>query len=88
MLVLLPFCWRGGGKLAACASISSIEELQELKQRILRRYLADERTWREKQLRARVWQKRQLFLCNCYVDVCRRLDFLQQVGKVKTNDTR
>ena len=67
--------------LAASAAVNDVKKLTALKHEILERYLNDERAWQTKQLSARGWHSRQNFLVNRYLDVCRRLDYLDSQRK-------
>lgn len=67
--------------LAASAAINDVKKLTALKHEILDRYLNDERAWQTKQLSTRGWHSRQTFLVNRYLDVCRRLDYLDSQRK-------
>lgn len=67
--------------LAASAAINDVEKLTALKDEILNRYLTDEQTRQAKQLSARAWHRRRTFLVNRYLDVCRRLDYLNSQRK-------
>lgn len=79
-LLLSPF-WQGnGGSLQAGASISSPEQLMAMKAALLKRYVTEEAAHGRGELSALAWGKRRDFLMNRYIDVARRLDFLQHTG--------
>lgn len=64
--------------LVASAAINDVEKLVALKEEILNRYLNDELACQTKRLSARAWHRRRIFLVNRYLDVCRRLDYLDK----------
>ncbi len=76
-----PFFTGKGGLLQASASINSPEQLRALKAAILQRYMADERAFAQKDLGAHSWERRRSFLANRYIDVARRLDYLEHVQR-------
>ena len=79
-LIVLPFFLGGEAQLVACAAINDHDKLTALREEIIKRYLTDEGAWQAKQISARAWHKRRIFLTNRYVDVCRRLDYLAAVS--------
>lgn len=82
LLVIISPMFRSETKvLAASAAINDIEKLTALKSEILNRYLNDEQAQQANQLSARAWHSRRIFLINRYLDVCRRLDYLDNQRK-------
>lgn len=80
VIVLTPFFYGPGGKLAPGASISDIQQLEKIRQQIIERFVEEEKAFGDGQLAESTWKKRQEFLENRYIDVCRRIDF---IGKVE-----
>ena len=76
-VLLSPFWLGAGGSLQAGASINSPEHLMSMKTALLKRYVAEETAHARGELSALAWSKRSAFLTNRYIDVARRLDFLQ-----------
>lgn len=79
-ILLSPFWLGEGGALQAGASINSPEHLMAMKTALLKRYVAEEAAHAKGDLSALAWSKRRDFLTNRYIDVARRLDFLQHSG--------
>lgn len=76
-VVLGPFWIGQGGLLQASAQINSKDTLAGLKEALLKRYLEDEKAFKDGNLSALAWTKRKAFLTNRYVDATRRLDYLE-----------
>ena len=76
LALLYPFFFTSEKRLVSCYSINDPQELQQMRVQILRQYLRDEQAWQQGHIHAKVWAKRQAFLRNRYLDVCRRHDYL------------
>ncbi|MDE3269874.1 MAG: hypothetical protein OYH77_06285 [Pseudomonadota bacterium] len=80
VLVLLalfyPLFFTRAERLVSCQSINDPQMLRQMREQILQQYLGAERDHQAGRLRARTWKQRQEFLCNRYVDVCRRYDWI------------
>ncbi len=79
-VVLAPFWIGPGGLLQASAQINSKETLTGLKQALVKRYLEDEKAFKEGNLSKLAWNKRKDFLTHRYVDASRRLDYLEHTS--------
>ncbi len=80
-VLMTPFWLGPGGPLQAGMSINSPEQLKALKTALLQRYLTEEAAHARGELSALAWNKRREFLTNRYIDVARRLDFIQHAGE-------
>lgn len=87
-VVLSPFMMGPGGMLAPGSSINSKEQLDALKQAVLKRYLEDEAAFKAGNLSRIAWDKRRNFLVNRYVDAARRRDFLESSASAPTSVTK
>ena len=76
LLLLYPFFFTREKRLVSCYSINDPQVLQQMREQVLRQYLRDEQSWQQGHISAKAWQKRQAFLRNRYLDVCRRYDYL------------
>lgn len=76
--LLWPFIFGPGGHLATAASINSPETLKNMKTQILERYIADEKAFLNKQISETSWKQRQTFLAGRYLDLARRLEFIEK----------
>ena len=81
LVIISPMLSSKTTMLATSSAVNDVKKLTALKREILDRYLNDERAWQTKQLSARGWYRRQTFLVNRYLDVCRRLDYLDNQRK-------
>ena len=79
MVLLMPFFFKGDPWLSGYRSFDSIDQLKSLQNQILERYLSDEKAFTDKIISQNSWNKRQSFLVMRYVDVTKRLDFLQML---------
>ena len=78
LALLCPFLCTREKRLVSCYSVNDPQVLQQMREQILRQYLRDEQAWQQGHIGVKVWQKRQAFLRNRYLDVCRRYDYLAQ----------
>ncbi|MBP9706981.1 MAG: hypothetical protein KBD78_05010 [Oligoflexales bacterium] len=76
LVLISPFFFGAGGPLASGISVSAPKELKALKNQLLQLYLEEEKALTHGLISAAVWQKRQVFLSQRYLDVTRRLDFI------------
>ncbi len=76
-VLIAPFFVGAGGVLQASASINSKEKLIGLKAAVVKRYLEDEKAFKDGSLSALSWDRRKAFLTHRYIDAARRLDFLE-----------
>lgn len=81
LALMLPFFAGPGGLLAHGSQIDSRERLLAIREALLKRYLDDEAAFKRGDLSVNTWRKRQEFLVHRYVDVVRRIDFLDGAGK-------
>lgn len=86
LIVLAPFVLGKGGALQGASSINSPEQLEKIKQSVLRRYLEDEKAYQDKLISSSVWKTRQQYLTNRYVDTARRLDFVKSLAEQEQNE--
>jgi hypothetical protein len=77
IVLLLPFFVGRGGALQAGSAVNSPDQLERIKQALLKRYLEDEQAFQDKRISRMVWQQRRQYLVNRYVDTARRLDYLK-----------
>lgn len=78
-IVLVPFVAGSGGTLASAQTLNSPEQLEQVKQAVIKRYLEDEAAFHDKAINRFMWDRRRLYLVNRYIDAARRLDFLLSV---------
>ena len=76
-----PFFFGRGGFLAAAGTINNLERLESMKAAIVGRYVKEEIVFDNGDLSRRDWARRQEYLRHRYIDVARRLDFLQRVRR-------
>jgi hypothetical protein len=81
LFLLSPFFLGPGGKLWAYSSVISEQSLIALQKKLLENYVKHEKLFEKQQLQKREWEQRQLFLCNRYLDVTRRLDAVRFQGE-------
>ncbi len=79
-VLLAPFWLGPGGLLQASSQINSKETLVGLKDALMKRYLEDEKAFKEGNLSQLAWSKRKDFLTHRYVDAARRLDYLEHTS--------
>lgn len=84
LALMAPFFLGPGGLLAHASRIDSSERLLAIREALLKRYLDDEAAFKGGDLSPTAWRKRQEFLVHRYVDVARRLDFLQGADQAKS----
>lgn len=77
VMVTWPFFVGAGGLLSMGLSVNSPDQLEGMRQAILKRYLEDEKAVADGNLSATAWQKRKMFLTNRFIDATRRKDFLK-----------
>ena len=80
LVILSPFWIGSGGRLQASASINSIEQLAAVKLSILKRFIEDERAFKEQRISKMAWDQRRQFLSNRYIDSARRSDYLSHLA--------
>ena len=78
VLVMAPFFFGRGGALAPAASVNSPARLSSMRDALLTRYLEDEKAHGEGRLAKSAWERRRLFLVHRYVDIARRLDYVER----------
>ena len=76
-LLIYPFFAYGKEKLNAVLSYDNLEQLKEMQQKLLTRYIMDEKAHAAGDLTASAWKSRRAFLVARYVDAGRRIDFLK-----------
>jgi len=77
LIVILPFFTGKGGSLASASAINDPDKLRGLKKAILSRYLEEEKAYEEGAISQKQWAKRSELLANRFIDVARRLDFVE-----------
>lgn len=80
IVVALPFFFGPGGLLQAAAADNNVDRLVAAQGKIIERYLQDERAASTGEISKASWQQRRAFLTARYVDVTRRIDFLNTIG--------
>lgn len=86
-VVLAPFFVGSGGLLAEASSFASSSRLETLRESIVARYLIEEAAFAKGEISKRVWDSRQEFFTNRYIDATRRHDFLNASRQAK-NEVR
>ncbi|MDD9951799.1 MAG: hypothetical protein OXT67_09565 [Zetaproteobacteria bacterium] len=76
LTLLVPFWLGEGGALESAAAFDDVELLEQASEKILQRYLAEEKAAAEGDLTQTEWKKREVFLTDRYVDLRRRHDYL------------
>ena len=76
LVIIMPFFVGKGGRLAPASSMNDLGKLEDIRKQIIDRYVEEKGAFESKQITSGTWKKRQEFLENRYIDVCRRLDFL------------
>lgn len=76
-LVFLPFIFGTGGQLQDASVSDDIETLRRRESAILDRWLRDESAAAAGEISATEWQQRQNYLTSRYVDVARRMAWLE-----------
>ena len=79
VVVVTPFFFGPGGKLAPGASISDRKQLESIRDKIIDRFVEEEKAFEKGTLAEGTWKRRQEFLENRYIDVCRRIDFISKL---------
>lgn len=75
--MLLPF-WRGeGGVLARSSGLTDLDKIAKLKNLIVDRYVLEEDSHEQGHISKKEWDQRRQYLTNRYLDLARRLDFVQ-----------
>ncbi len=75
----LPFFLAKQDLLQEASSINSIEQLEKVKESLLKRYLEDESAFADKRISEGIWNKRKHFLTTRYLDAARREDYLKYI---------
>lgn len=78
MVVLSPFFFGAGGALQDAAASDNIEDLQARQNAILQRWLKDESAANSGEISSTEWRQRQRYLTSRYVDVARRVAWLEK----------
>lgn len=76
-LVFLPFISGAGGQLQDASVSDDIETLRRRESAILERWLRDESAAAAGEISDTEWQQRQSYLTSRYVDVARRIAWLE-----------
>ncbi len=76
VFVLSPFFVGRSGLLETASVINDVGLLKQMKEEILVAFIKDEADFNGKHISKREWAQRQKFLCNRYIDIVRRLDYL------------
>lgn len=81
VMVMAPFFFGKGGMLAAASAVQSKDQLRQIKRALVKRYLQDEQAFQNKEISARAWRDRREFLLRRFIDVARRMDYLEYLEK-------
>ena len=72
-----------GELLQEAASVNSVEKLEAIKVSLLKRYIEDEKSHRERLFSDSVWRRRKQFLTTRYIDASRRQDYLKCLERLQ-----
>lgn len=86
IVVLAPFFVGKGGRLAPAASINDVAQLQSVQSNIIKRYISEEKSRDEGSIPENTWKRRREFLESKYIDVSRRIDYLNKLQERLKNE--
>jgi hypothetical protein len=76
-LVLSPFFYGSGGSLQDASASDNVEVLEARQSAILKRWIQDEDAAERGEISKTEWSQRQRYLTSRYVDVARRIHWIQ-----------
>ncbi|MGE0172333.1 MAG: hypothetical protein AB7T49_06095 [Oligoflexales bacterium] len=76
-VVVSPFFLGQGGVLQVASVTANLQELESMKNAILKRFVEEEEAFEKKVVSSRTWRKRRDFLIYRYIDTVRQLDHLK-----------
>ncbi len=88
MVVLSPFFYGKGGLLQDASASDNIQDLTARQTAILQRWIKDEAAAKNGEVSATEWKQRQRYLTSRYVDVARRVAWLNSNAEAASPDAR
>ncbi|MCX6116698.1 MAG: hypothetical protein NT027_04095 [Proteobacteria bacterium] len=82
IIVLLPFFQGPGGRLENASYLDSVDVLEKRQNAIVERWKVEHKNHMEGFLSAREWRLRKTYLTNRYVDVARRIDWMNRQSEI------
>lgn len=77
LFLLGPFIVGPGDRLGPSSVVIDPNKIVEMKKTLLQHYLKSEELYTQKKISRREWLQRETFLKNRYLDLVRRLDWIQ-----------
>lgn len=77
IVLIAPFFVYGNQRYSSTLNYDNLDLLLAIQASLLRRFLEDEKLAKQKELSSRAWASRKSFLMARYIDVTRRIDFIE-----------